>query len=52
MLEEQRCRFGSSYSIQMKNLYPFQETFIANEELINLAMKACVSTDRFQIPFK
>lgn len=31
--------------VQMRNLYPFQETFLASEELINLAIKACVSTD-------
>ncbi|WP_223701734.1 5'-methylthioadenosine/adenosylhomocysteine nucleosidase [Sutcliffiella deserti] len=29
---------------QMKNLFPFEETFIASEELINLAIKACIST--------
>lgn len=28
---------------QMKNLFPFQETFIASEKLINLAQKVCES---------
>ncbi|WP_433747789.1 5'-methylthioadenosine/adenosylhomocysteine nucleosidase [Falsibacillus pallidus] len=30
---------------QMRNLFPFQETFIASEELIKLAVKACASKD-------
>ena len=30
---------------QMKNLFPYKETFFANEELINLAIKACRLTD-------
>lgn len=30
---------------QMKNLFPFQETFTANEELRELARKACHASD-------
>jgi adenosylhomocysteine nucleosidase len=30
---------------QMKNLFPFQETFIANKELLDLAIKACNSSE-------
>ncbi|MDZ5471346.1 5'-methylthioadenosine/adenosylhomocysteine nucleosidase [Bacillus sp. 31A1R] len=30
---------------QMKNLFPFQESFLANQNLIELAKKACESSD-------
>jgi adenosylhomocysteine nucleosidase len=31
---------------QMRNLFPFQETFIANKDLIDLAVKACNVSER------